>query len=72
MKKSLLSRILGRVWDETAPAVSQGSSELASVMYTGSAFVHPRPIETMAQLQAEAQQKQTPERGDRGLEMDNR
>jgi hypothetical protein len=76
MAKGWLGKIrafLGKVWDEAAPAAAHGSSEIASVLYTGSGFVQPpateKATETMAQLQAEAQQKQSaePER-EQGLE----
>ena len=56
MAKGLLGKVraaLGRLWDEAAPAVSQGSSELASAMYTGSGFVHPEVLGRIARAYAD-------------------
>jgi hypothetical protein len=77
--KKWIKAVLGRVWDEMAPAAGHGSSEVAAAMYTGSAMVmYPRAGEqgmTMEQLRAEVRadreagvaQDRTLERGGRGM-----
>jgi hypothetical protein len=60
-KQSWIKALLGKVWDEMAPAASHGSSELGAALYTGSGFVlYPRagkePV-SMESLRANAQAK---------------
>lgn len=61
-KRFSLRTILGKVWDEMAPAVSQGSNELGAVLYTGSGYVMygrgGQERVTMDSLRAEAHAKQ--------------
>jgi hypothetical protein len=68
-KRLSLKAILGKVWDEMAPAVSHGSSEIAASLYTGSGFVmYPRAGQepmTMDSLRAEVNAKQQSKEGGR-------
>jgi len=60
-KPSRIKAILGKIWAEFAPAVKQGSNELASAMYTGSAFSMPPKTDqkdSMDMIRAEAQAKE--------------
>ena len=57
-----IKAFLGKLWDEFAPAVSHGASELGASLYTGSGYVMysrsgPEPV-TMASLRAEAHSKE--------------
>jgi hypothetical protein len=63
-KPSKLKAILGKIWDEMAPAVAHGSSELGAAMYSGSGSGYvmyarggQEPV-TMESLRAEIQAKE--------------